>query len=112
MARPYPSATRIVLWHTLCMATTPKQAAPLRMGKQGRIVVPADIRAELGLDEGVRLVARVIDGELRILTYRANLERIRRRIREHIPADRGLVDELIADRRAEAALEEAKDAGA
>jgi bifunctional DNA-binding transcriptional regulator/antitoxin component of YhaV-PrlF toxin-antitoxin module len=71
--------------------------------------VPADIRAELGFDEGVRLVARVIDGELRILTYRANLERVRRELRRHIPADRSLVDELIADRRAEAFREEAKD---
>ena len=81
------------------------------MGKQGRIVVPAEIRAELGFEEGVRLVARVIDGELRILTYRANLERVRRQVREHIPAGSNIVDELIADRRAEAFREEAKEDG-
>ncbi|MCW2921239.1 MAG: AbrB family transcriptional regulator [Thermoleophilia bacterium] len=80
------------------------------MGKQGRIVVPAEIRSELGFDEGVRLVARVIDGELRILTYRANLERIRQRVRDRNPDGTNMVEELIADRRAEAAREEAKDA--
>ena len=69
----------------------------------------AEIRAELGFEEGVRLVARVIDGELRILTYRANLERVREQIREYIPADRSLVYELIADRRAEAFRDDAKE---
>ena len=91
------------------MAASPKQVSPLRMGKQGRIVVPADIRSELGFEEGVRLVARVIDGELRILTYQANLERIRERVRARGGATGNVVDELIADRRAEAIREEAKE---
>ncbi|MGZ5213802.1 MAG: AbrB/MazE/SpoVT family DNA-binding domain-containing protein [Actinomycetota bacterium] len=36
----------------------------VRMGPQGRIVVPADIRRELGLDEGSTMAASAEDGRL------------------------------------------------
>jgi AbrB family looped-hinge helix DNA binding protein len=78
------------------------------MGKQGRIVVPAELRRELGLEEGARLVARVEDGELRISTMRANLERARRIVRQYVPEGVSLVDELIAERREDARREAKK----
>ncbi len=88
------------------MPATPR--SELRMGKQGRIVVPAEIRESLGLSEGDRLIARVEDGALYLATVRANLDRARRIVRQHVAADRSLVDELIADRRAEANREDAR----
>jgi bifunctional DNA-binding transcriptional regulator/antitoxin component of YhaV-PrlF toxin-antitoxin module len=89
------------------MSTTSSNHS-IRMGGQGRIVVPAALRAELGFDEGVQLIARIEDGELCIATFRANLERIRNLVREHVPADRDLVAELVAERRREAAQEDAE----
>lgn len=78
------------------------------MGKQGRIVVPAELRRELGFEEGARLVGRVEDGELRITTYRANLERVRGEVRALVPEGRDLVAELLEERRRDAAREAAE----
>lgn len=75
------------------------------MGRQGRIVVPAELRAQLGFDEGARLVGRIEAGELRISTWRANLERARGIVRSHVPEDVSLVEELLAERREDAARE-------
>jgi AbrB family looped-hinge helix DNA binding protein len=79
--------------------------AELKVGRQGRIVIPAQIRAQLGLEEGSRLNARVEDDRLVLETPLAALERLRREFRAGA-AGRDLVAELIAERRAEARREE------
>jgi AbrB family looped-hinge helix DNA binding protein len=68
----------------------------------GRLQVPADIRRLLGLSDGDPVVMRVIDGELRVRPIRDALSRIQARLRDYVPADAALADELIADRRIEA----------
>ncbi len=90
------------------MATTPRTSSEIRMGRQGRIVVPAELRSQLGFGEGDRLIARIEDGELRISTIRANLERARRIVRQYVPDGTDLVGELIAERRADAARENSR----
>lgn len=81
--------------------------AEVRLGTQGRIVLPRALREALGAEEGATYVARVEDGTL-VLESRA---RILQRLREHAsatgPSDRSWVDELIAERRAEARREAA-----
>jgi AbrB family looped-hinge helix DNA binding protein len=76
--------------------------AEVRVGTQGRIVLPREIRDALGAEEGATYVARVEDGAL-ILESR---ETILGRLRAHAAAvdggERSWVDELIAERRAEA----------
>jgi AbrB family looped-hinge helix DNA binding protein len=75
---------------------------PIRMGPQGRIVVPAQLRHELELDEGAEMAIRS-DGRRLILEPRAEvLRRLRRRFGD---VDVSLADELAADRRAEALRE-------
>ncbi len=49
------------------------------MGPQGRIVVPADLRRELGLDEGSTMTATAQDGRLVLEPRSVVLERVRRR---------------------------------
>ncbi|RZM08846.1 MAG: AbrB/MazE/SpoVT family DNA-binding domain-containing protein [Sphingomonas sp.] len=71
----------------------------------GRLQVPADIRRLLGLADGDPVVMRVIDGELHVRPIRDALSRIQARLRDYVPADADLADELIADRRVEAASE-------
>ena len=78
--------------------------ATLVMGQQGRLVIPAEIRETLGLAPGDRL-------HLHLAGTRLVLERPRdavaelRRLGTDVPRARSLVDELLAERRADAAVE-------
>jgi AbrB family looped-hinge helix DNA binding protein len=76
-----------------------------RLVSGGRLQVPAEIRRALGLKDGDSVTLEVVDGELRVVPYREVIRRIQQEVREHIPPGVSLVDELIADRRAEAAGE-------
>jgi AbrB family looped-hinge helix DNA binding protein len=76
----------------------------VQVGAQGRLVIPAALRKALGLKPGDRLIARQ-EGESLVLERREAIEqRLQDRFR-HIPREVSLVDELIAERRAEAARE-------
>lgn len=70
----------------------------------GRLVLPADLRAKAGLTEG-RVHVRLSDDGLEVLSREAALKRAQRIAAEYIPPGRSLVDEFIADRRREAANE-------
>ncbi len=72
---------------------------------EGRVVIPAAIRDALGLRAGDRVQFELLDsGELRLLTNKARMARVTRLMRPHVESLKGsLVDELIADRRREAA---------
>lgn len=74
--------------------------ASLRLGRQGRLVIPADLRRKLGLNDGDELVARDEDGRLVIEPRSAVLTRIRRRL-QALPPEVSLVDDLLAERRSE-----------
>ena len=79
-------------------------ALPVRLGPQGRLVVPAELRRELGLREGSELAIRS-DGRRLILEPRTEvLRRLRRRFAN--VGDVSLVDELASDRDAEAHRED------
>lgn len=83
-------------------------AIPVKVGPKGRVVVPALIRRELGIEEGTELMAR-IEGDGIVLEPRAAaLRRLRALVREKVPEGVSLVDELIAERRDEARWEEAQ----
>ena len=77
----------------------------VRLGPDGRVVVPAAIRDALGLKEGDVLFARLEGGEIKLLTPRAAMMRAQAIVRQFVPENVSLVDELIADRRREAARE-------
>lgn len=71
----------------------------------GRIVIPAEMRRRLGIEVGED-VSIALDGEsLRIVTQKESIKRAQELVRKMIPEDVSLVDELIADRRREAANE-------
>ena len=76
----------------------------VRIGLQGRVVIPAELRRSLGIEAGDTLVARAEDGRV-VLEKRENvLDRVRRRF-ERVPSEISLVDELISERREEARRE-------
>ena len=78
--------------------------ADIRLGAQGRLVVPASIRKELGFRPGETLVARVEDGHLVIEKPEAVERRLHAWFRKF--EGRSLAEELIAERREEARGEE------
>jgi len=72
------------------------------MGDRGRLVIPAELRERAGLDEGsALLLLEAADGVV-LLTR----EQLKRRVRADL-AGHDLVAELLADRRATAAEEDA-----
>lgn len=79
----------------------------VKMAENGRIVVPSALRAEIGLPTGGDFLARVENGMIILEPHKMALERVRRLVQQYAPADDGgsVVDELIAERRAEAARE-------
>jgi AbrB family looped-hinge helix DNA binding protein len=76
-----------------------------KLGEGGRLVIPAEIRKILGLKVGDSLLLRVEDSELHIITVEQAWSRAQGIVRRFVPPGESLVDELIADRRAEAARE-------
>ncbi len=78
--------------------------ATLVLGKQGRIVIPAEIRSALGLSPGDRLHLHASGGRL-VLERPENAVEALRRLGDRVPASRSLVDELLSERAAAAAAE-------
>jgi AbrB family looped-hinge helix DNA binding protein len=78
--------------------------APL--SANGRIVIPAAIREELGFAPGDTLLMDVEDGVLRIESYPARIRRIQREIAPYAKPGILASDELIAERREEFRREE------
>ncbi|KQQ26386.1 AbrB family transcriptional regulator [Methylobacterium sp. Leaf123] len=71
----------------------------------GKLVIPAGFRRELGLEVGDTVIMEVIEGELRVRSRDAAIAEIQKLARSFIPEGVSVVDELIADRRTEAAKE-------
>lgn len=76
-----------------------------RIGQNGRLVIPADYRRTLGIKTGDEVVLLLRDGEVRMLTRAAAIKEAQALVRGHVSRNRSLSDELIRDRRAEAARE-------
>lgn len=77
----------------------------VQLGPGGRVVIPAVFRKAMQVEEGGRLMARVVDGELRLISPKMAVRRAQRLVKEIIPEGVSLVDELIAERRWEAEQE-------
>ena len=75
--------------------------ATVVIGQQGRVVIPAAVRAELGLEPGDELRLRIEGGRL-LLERPTDAIAALKALTAHIPRGRSLVDELIAERRAAA----------
>jgi AbrB family looped-hinge helix DNA binding protein len=80
----------------------------IQLGPQGRIVIPAEIRQELGLAPGSVLQAQVVDGKLvlepptRVINqFYARFAKSRYRLK----SDASPVDALLQERREQAAQE-------
>ena len=78
-------------------------SATVTLGKQGRIVIPAEIRDALGLEPGDELGVS-LDGTAVVLQRQRDAAlQLAGYLGDYATSGRSLVDELIAERRAAAA---------
>lgn len=75
----------------------------VRLGAQGRLVIPVKLRQALDLNPGDTLIARSRDGCLVVEKAEVTLKRLKSRYAGL--ADRSLARELVAERREEARRE-------
>jgi antitoxin PrlF len=78
--------------------------ATVILGQQGRLVIPADVRAALGLAPGDHLHLHLA-GQRLVLERPLDAVAELRALGASIPETRSLVDELLAERRLAAAAE-------
>ena len=74
-----------------------------KLGDGGRLVVPAKYRKTLGIKPGDEVILVLEDGELRLLTPQRAVQRAQSLVRRYIPKGRNLTEELLQERREEAA---------
>jgi AbrB family looped-hinge helix DNA binding protein len=91
-------------WYYFYMAHTERQIV---VGDRGRVVLPADVRSALGLKTGSRmLLSTESDGSLWLRPYRSVADQGRGMLADLAPEGESMVDELLTERRREAALED------
>ena len=78
--------------------------ATLVIGKQGRLVIPAEVRAALGLAAGDQLHLHVSGARLVLERQRDAVAELRA-LAEDVPKSRSFVEELLAERRLAATAE-------
>ncbi len=78
--------------------------ATVVLGQQGRLVIPAEVRAALGLAPGDRLHLRLVGPRLVFERPQDAIAELRA-LAGDVPKSRSFVDELLAERRIAAAAE-------
>ncbi len=77
-----------------------------QLGAGGRLVIPASFRRRHGLRPGSSVtLTENADGDLVVTTPESALIKLRSLVRRHVPEGSSLVDELLAERRAEAEID-------
>ena len=82
----------------------PQEVSHVRLGAQGRAVIPAGVRKALGLQPGDELVAWV-EGDRLILRSRQAMVKELRGSYRHLAPRRNLAEDLVRQRREEARRE-------
>lgn len=78
------------------------QIIKTRVTQGGRIVIPAEMRKQLGIEIGENVNLELKSDSLKITTGQAALRRIQNSLKNLVPEGVSLVDELIDERRKEA----------
>ncbi|HOB96328.1 MAG TPA: AbrB/MazE/SpoVT family DNA-binding domain-containing protein [Aquabacterium sp.] len=73
-----------------------------RMSKEGRVLIPAELRNALGLQAEEPLRVYVVDGELRIVSRREGIRKAQAIVARYKQPGVSVVDEFLSERRAEA----------
>ena len=74
-----------------------------RISNSGRLVIPASYRKELDIKPGDDVVLTLEEGGIRLVTARQAIKHAQKLVRRYIPKGQQLSQELIQERRKEAA---------
>jgi AbrB family looped-hinge helix DNA binding protein len=77
----------------------------LRVTDGGRIVIPAEVRAHLGMEVGTELVLTVEDDHATLMNAKAARRKACERVRRYVSPEVSLSQELMAERKLEARRE-------
>lgn len=77
----------------------------VQIAANGRMVLPAGLRQRLHVEGGGLLIIREDEGHLVLESVDDAVRRAQALVRRYAPAAKGVADELLAERRAEAAGE-------
>jgi len=87
-------------------AASPATPGKVVVGPDGSVALPSAALAVAGYKSGDTLFVRAAgDGEIHLLSSRAAIRRAQDLVREFVPKDVSLVDELLKERRREAEKE-------
>lgn len=75
-------------------------AQTLKVASDGRLVIPLEMRTAMDLGDDGRVIARVVKGELRLMSRTAAIKRMQDEARAHKKPGERVVDEFLAERRA------------
>lgn len=82
----------------------------IQVAPNGRLLLPLDVRRRLGLEQGGTLQIEIGEHGVVLRTRRQMAHRARALAKQHLkPFSGSLVDDLFAERRADALQEAAKD---
>ncbi len=106
---PQPKAERLPREAAPRQSSEPSEAAPnwvwTTIRKGGVVQLPAEFLEAMGVTEGDQVQLARDGGVVRVLSRAAAIRELQDQVRRHVPAGVSLVDELLAERRAEAAGE-------
>ncbi len=86
--------------------SVPREQVRVTVGPGGRVVIPAAYREILGIREGTAVFMQLAGDELRVVSDRTEVRRVRELLARHVPEGVSVVDRLIMERRREAAQED------
>ena len=75
------------------------------LGADGRLLIPAALRDAVGIKRGERLTLRVEDGRIVVESWKSTIKRIQDMLAYLKVPGESVVDEFLADRRAESLRE-------
>lgn len=76
-----------------------------RMSKEGRVLIPAQLRQALGLKADEPMNVYAVDGELRLVSRMESIRRVQAIAAKYKRPGVSVVDEFLRDKREEAARE-------
>ena len=82
------------------LLTKPVAYESLKVGEGGRVVIPAAMRAAMGVKPGDTLIANIDGGELKLISRRTALRKVQDKMAKYKKAGESVVDEFLAERRA------------
>jgi antitoxin PrlF len=80
------------------------ESLDIRVASNGRMVLPLAVRNAMGLHGETKVIATIVDGEVRLAPIASGIARAQALYQQHVTADRSTA-EFLAARAAEAARE-------